>query len=155
MSTYKSVTVITSPYHVGLKDQRVGKGPQALLAGGLVDEMKSALPRDKVIEVVEIEPVDEVPTKIEGDIGRSVAVLRHISNAVRKAEEKNSFPLALVGNCMSVVGVNAGLNPVQEHQNQRWQESTHAKTVRFDSFDSSVPVPRRQDESIHCGVGYI
>ncbi|KAJ9610553.1 hypothetical protein H2200_005330 [Cladophialophora chaetospira] len=107
---YKSVTLIISPYHVGLKNIRVGQGPQTLLDAGLVKVIKNALPVGIDVHVKEIESVVSVPTKVEGDIGRSFAVLRNISSAVHQAAKEKSWPLVLGGNCMGVVGVYAGLN---------------------------------------------
>src|ERR1700754_1026362 len=99
MAPDSSITLIISPYHVGEKDHRVGRGPKAFLNAGIVERITEALPNVKV-EVVEIEDVRLVITEIEGDIGRSFAVLRHVSKAVRKAREKGSWPLVLSGDCM-------------------------------------------------------
>ena len=110
MAPYNSITIITSPYHAGEKDYRVGRGPKAFLEAGLLERITQEVPNVR-IDVVEIEEVKQVNTEIEGDIGRSFAVLRNISKAVRKATEARSWPLVLSGNCMDVVAVNAGLNP--------------------------------------------
>jgi len=114
MSRWKSITIIVSPYHVGVRNIRVGRGPQALLNAGLIQNIKQTLPKEFALNVEEISSVQTVPTEIEGDIGRSFAVLRYISEAVRKAVQEESWPLVLSGNCMDVVAVNAGLNQVVE-----------------------------------------
>ncbi len=109
MAPYNSIRIIISPYHVGEKEHRVGRGPRAFLDAGIIERITEAIP-DVKIDVVEIEEVKQVNTEIEGDIGRSFAVLRNVSKAVRKANEAGSWPLVLSGNCMGVVAVNAGLN---------------------------------------------
>jgi len=114
MGCYKSITIIVSPYHVGLKNTRVGRGPHALLDAGLIGDVKQILPEEFSVNVEEIGSVQTVLTEIEGDIGRAFAVFRYISRAVRKAVQEESWPLVLSGNCMDVVAVNAGLNPVAE-----------------------------------------
>lgn len=105
-----SVTIITAPYHVGIPSHRVGRGPNYLLKDcKLVDRLTTALGPDVPITVQEIYAVKEIPTQVEGDIGRSFAVLRNISAAVSEAVRRGSWPLVLGGNCMGVVGVSAGL----------------------------------------------
>lgn len=106
MMCLESITIIKSPYHVGIKNHRVGQGPQALLDAGLSEQIRACT--NLPIEIVEIDDVVEELTEIEGDIGRSFAVLRNVSKAVRQAVENHSWPLVLSGNCMGVVGVHAG-----------------------------------------------
>ncbi|KAJ5732268.1 arginase [Penicillium malachiteum] len=79
-----SITIIFSPYHVGIRDHRVG---------------------NVTVNFVKLDPVDE----FEGEIGRSFELLRRLSTAVTKAVEQNTFPLILSGNCMSSAGVACGL----------------------------------------------
>lgn len=117
MGVCRSVSIIVSPYHAGLKDHRVGRGPHAILDAGLVEKIKERLPEDVDLKVMEIDRVKWVPKEIEGDIGRSFAVLRLIAEAVRKAREGQSWPLVLSGNCMDIVGVSAGLNQVTKQAN--------------------------------------
>ena len=114
MGPPKSVTVILAPYHVGIKDHRVGRGPAAILDAGLIARIERALPSGIPVKVAEIQAVQETPTEVEGDIGRSFGVLRNVSDAVRRARNEGSWPLVLSGNCMNVVGVNAGLNDAEE-----------------------------------------
>ncbi|KAJ5082430.1 arginase [Penicillium argentinense] len=100
MST--SITIIFSPYHVGLRDHRVGNGPHRILSLGAVDELRKL---GIQVEISEIEPVDN----FEGEIGRSFEVMRRISLAVTAAVKKNSFPLILSGNCMASAAAACGL----------------------------------------------
>ncbi|KAJ5919944.1 arginase [Penicillium verhagenii] len=75
-----AITVIYSPYHVGIRDQRVGNGPN--------------------------HRVDE----FEGEIGRSFELLRRLSTAVTEAVDQNTFPLILSVNCIASAAVACGLN---------------------------------------------
>ncbi|RAL13280.1 arginase family protein [Aspergillus homomorphus CBS 101889] len=98
----KAIRIIFSPYHVGLRDHRVGNGPHRIRSTGLVQDLQSL---GVSIEFVEIEPVDDY----EGEIGRSFEVMRRISKAVSEAVAKKSFPLILSGNCMASAAVACGL----------------------------------------------
>lgn len=98
-----SITIIFSPYHVGLRDHRVGNGPHRIRSLGVVEELQKL---NIEVEIVEIAPVDD----FEGEIGRSFEVLRRISRAVTEAVAKNSFPLVLSGNCMASAAVSCGLD---------------------------------------------
>jgi len=98
----KSISLILSPYHVGIRDHRVGDGPNRILKHGLIRELESL---GISVDVHEIERVDD----FEGEIGRSFEVLRRTSTAVSAACKANAFPLILSGNCMSLVGIAAGL----------------------------------------------
>ncbi|PVH71476.1 Arginase/deacetylase [Cadophora sp. DSE1049] len=97
-----TVTIIFSPYHVGIKDHRVGDGPNRILEHGVIRELESL---NVKVQMKEIEPVDG----FEGEIGRSFEILRRISTAVTTARNSASFPLILSGNCMATAGVAAGV----------------------------------------------
>lgn len=98
----ESITIIFSPYHVGLRDHRVGDGPNRMRDLSLVEKLKAL---EITIHFEEIPPVDD----FEGEIGRSFEVLRRISDAVSRVKKANSFPLVLSGNCMATVAVACGL----------------------------------------------
>jgi len=100
MST--SITIIFSPYHVGLRDHRVGNGPHRILSLGIIKELESL---GVQINTTEIDPVDD----FEGEIGRSFEIMRRISKAVTTAVSNDSFPLILSGNCMASAAVACGL----------------------------------------------
>jgi arginase len=97
-----SITIIFSPYHVGLRDHRVGDGPNRIRALGLIPKLQNL---GVTVHMDEIPPVDD----FEGEIGRSFEVLRRTSLAVSKARASNSFPFILSGNCMASVGAACGL----------------------------------------------
>ncbi|OBT65808.1 hypothetical protein VE03_03330 [Pseudogymnoascus sp. 23342-1-I1] len=97
-----SITVIFSPYHVGIRDHRVGNGPNRIMSLGVVSQLESLGVPVKVVEILHVD-------QFEGEIGRSFEVLRRISTAVSTARASQSFPLILAGNCMSSAAVVAGL----------------------------------------------
>lgn len=98
----KSLTIIYSPYHVGIADHRVGRGPTRLLP--LLQKQLSSNGYAH-LEIDCIHPVDD----FEGEIGRSFELLRRHSTAVAKALRSGRFPVVLAGNCHTSVGIAAGL----------------------------------------------
>lgn len=103
MTAPRHITIIFSPYHVGIRDHRVGNGPQHLLDGGFVPALRNL---GYTVNIVEIERVDE----FEGEIGRSFEILRRTSQAVRIAVANGTFPLVLSGNCMATAAVACGMS---------------------------------------------
>lgn len=97
-----SITVISSPYHVGLRDHRVGDGPNRICQMGLVEQLEGLGVK---VAFRELPRVDD----FEGEIGRSFELLRRTSKAVKEARSSRSFPLVLSGNCMASAGVACGL----------------------------------------------
>ncbi|KAK0372458.1 hypothetical protein CLIM01_10166 [Colletotrichum limetticola] len=110
--SYTSVTIVVSPYHVGIPNHRVGTGPHRILSHGLADKLESLAP----IRFVNIGPVDD----FEGEIGRTFELLRRISTAVSEAVAAHSFPLVLSGNCYASTAVAAGLNASVPDLNLLW-----------------------------------
>ncbi|KAM5374663.1 hypothetical protein ACJZ2D_006441 [Fusarium nematophilum] len=102
MAPAKSITVISSPYHLGTRDLAVGGGPAALLRAGFVDALRS---QGVAVHELQLEPVDE----FEGEIGRLFELLRRTSKTVTDAIQNGSFPVVLAGNCSTTVGVQAGV----------------------------------------------
>ncbi|KAL4876557.1 arginase [Aspergillus karnatakaensis] len=98
----QDITIIFSPYHVGIRDHRVGNGPHRIQSAGVTQKIQSL---GVAVKLIEIAPVDEY----EGEIGRSFEILRRISRAVNDCVATNSFPLILAGNCMSSAAVACGL----------------------------------------------
>lgn len=104
MTHFTSLTIIRSPYHTGLRDHRVGDGPNRITSRGIADRLGKLGIK---IFTREIERVDT----FEGEIGRSFEILARTSLAVSEAIATSSFPLVLSGNCMASVGVACGLGP--------------------------------------------
>ncbi len=97
-----SVTLIFSPYHVGIRDHAVGAGPTRIKEAGIVDTLQDL---DIQIKQVDIPSVYD----FEGDIGRSFEVIRRTAKLVAQARRESSFPVLIAGNCSGSVGVFAGL----------------------------------------------
>jgi arginase len=110
--TLTSITVISSPYHVGLRSSpthrtRVSEGPDYLLkSAGLLTHLRAQT--NLLIHELEIPPVADDPS-FSGEIGRTFELIRRVSLAVTAARNGGSFPLVLAGNCCISVGVAAGL----------------------------------------------
>ncbi|KAF2629253.1 hypothetical protein BU25DRAFT_420131 [Macroventuria anomochaeta] len=86
-----SIAIVYSSYHVGLRDHRVGDGPNRIRKLGLIERLEELGAK---VYVDEIQPVDE----FEGEIGRSFEVLRRTAVAVSKARANISFPFILSNN---------------------------------------------------------
>ncbi|KAF4336367.1 arginase [Fusarium beomiforme] len=102
MSSAKSITVISSPYHLGIPNVAVGNGPTALLKAGFVEAIRK---QGVTVNQVELETVDN----FDGDIARLFELLRRTSKTVVEVVRKGSFPVVLAGNCSTTVGVQAGI----------------------------------------------
>ncbi|MCS7026732.1 MAG: arginase family protein [Bryobacteraceae bacterium] len=99
-------SILEVPYHMGLEDVAVGKGPTALLRAG-VDQLlaeKSMPP-----QVTHIRPRDLRNQGLE----LVIDINRMLRYAVKDAVEQESVPVALAGNCNAALGVLAGLDTTQ------------------------------------------
>lgn len=101
---YHSITLIYSPYHVGIPNISVARGPDFLKEEGILKHIQGF-----GIPVHEIR-IPALGAQFHGDIGRSFELFRRTSHLVRKAHEGKSFPIVLAGNCSASVGVAAGLS---------------------------------------------
>jgi arginase len=65
-----SITIVFSPYHVGLRDHpvKVGDGPNHIRALGVLEELEKL---GVTIHILELPSVDD----FEGEIGRSFELL--------------------------------------------------------------------------------
>ncbi|PQE15115.1 arginase protein [Rutstroemia sp. NJR-2017a BVV2] len=97
-----TITIITSPYHVGIPSHRVGAGPSKILSLSLLPQLHALGLRTQINEIPSVDDH-------EGEIGRSFELLRRISHGVSAAVQQGTFPLILAGNCMSSTGVACGL----------------------------------------------
>ena len=95
------IALIQVPYHLGREDVGMGAGPGRLEAGAVA--ALGASGHD--VEVVRIR-------RHEGEaneVGASFEVVRRVADAVAEAVQRNAFPLVVSGNCMSSIGVVAGI----------------------------------------------
>jgi arginase len=96
------VAVIQVPYHLGHEGVGMGAGPNALVTAGLAATLESD---GHEVDVVRVARRGEAAN----EIGASFEVLRAVAERVREAAAKGAFPLVLAGNCMTSIGVVAGL----------------------------------------------
>jgi arginase len=97
------VDIIAIPYDCGHARVRTGCGPDAFLAGGLVQRLES---RGHSVAV----QVLERSTLLGTEIGSAFDLNRQLAARVRAVTASGSFPLILTGNCISSVGALAGLD---------------------------------------------
>ncbi|KAK3115047.1 hypothetical protein LTR53_006005 [Teratosphaeriaceae sp. CCFEE 6253] len=165
---YGSITVILSPYHVGIPNQGVGAGPKRILTAGLVRSLQN---QNVAVHEAAIESVDD----FQGEIGRSFELMRRIADTVRSARREKSFPIVLAGNCFSSVGVSAGIDDIpNEDLGMIWHDAHDdyhtPDTLTSGYFDAmgvsmltgeswhtltaSIPgfVPLRKENITFCGV---
>ena len=114
--------LLVVPYDSGLRDFRMGLGPERLLETGLAAQLLAA-GHEVQTEIVEVK--SSVPP---GEIRSAFELSRLLSVRVRTISEQGGLPVVLAGNCGSAVGTLAGL-------------STHAPgLVWFDSHgDFNTP----------------
>ncbi len=99
-----NIRIIQSPYDTARRDVRMGCGPGAFLAQGLVTRL-GALGHE--VTTTTVDPKPNLPAEIE----TGFAVMRGVAAAVREAVEAGAFPLVLAGNCNTSVGTVSGLTP--------------------------------------------
>lgn len=107
----RSVSLIYSPYHVGVYNVGPGKGPNFLRSHGLAQAIKDL---GVTVHELDIGPVDE----FEGEIGKSFEILRRTSKMVTQEHNRGSFPIIIAGNCVASVGVAAGISAYQEFEEE-------------------------------------
>jgi arginase len=96
------VALIQVPYHLGHEGVGMGAGPDRLVDAGAVEELTSA---GHDVDVVRIGRRNGETN----EIGASFEVVRRVAETVAEATGRGAFPLVLSGNCMSSIGVVAGL----------------------------------------------
>ena len=98
-----SYTIIEVPFHLGLEDVAVGKGPSRLLAAG-VDQILAN--KGMPATVTHVRPRD---LRNEG-ADTIVDINRMLRHSVQEAVEQETLPVVIAGNCNSAIGTIAGLN---------------------------------------------
>ena len=95
--------LIVVPFDSGLRDTRMGRGPNRLLELGLSERLQ-ALGAD-----VAIHRVEPPPNTFPSEIRMAHELHRAVATAVSGALDRESFPLVLSGNCNVAVGAVAGM----------------------------------------------
>ena len=96
------IALVTAPYHLGHEGVSVGAGPDRLLDEGAVEALEEA---GHEVDVVRVVP----QAGSTNEIGASFEIVRRVSEAVSRAVEDGAFPIVLSGNCLSSIGIVAGL----------------------------------------------
>jgi len=96
------ISLVTAPYDLGDEGVNVGAGPDRLLDEGAVEALETA---GHEVDVVRVVPQAESTN----EIGASFEIVRRVSDAVSRAVEDGAYPIVLSGNCLSSVGIVAGL----------------------------------------------
>ena len=102
----RTVNVFAVPYDSGRREVRMGRGPGALLSGGLEGALR-APGREIGIDAI------EAAGSFQAENATAFELMRLVSDRVREAAGSGSFPLVLSGNCNASVGTVAGLGPEQ------------------------------------------
>lgn len=97
------VQLIEVPYDSGHWGTRMGRGPGALMAAGAEHRLRAAG------HAVEVERLS-CPAPFPTEIATAFRVGRALAERVRAASWHSRLPLVLAGNCISSVGVLAGLD---------------------------------------------
>ncbi|KAJ4301980.1 hypothetical protein N0V88_002111 [Collariella sp. IMI 366227] len=142
-----SLTLISSPYHVGLRahpihGSRVSEGPDYLISSGLISRLQTyGLP----IHQLEIPPV---ANDFEGEIGRTFELIRRVATAVVHCGMRDVNELEkdrVEGSDMGVVWGDAAkkvdfVGGLRRELDERFQGSDGASLVHLDvdAIDASL-----------------
>jgi arginase len=96
------ISLITAPYDLGHEDVAVGAGPDRLLAEGAAETLEEA---GHEVELVRVAP----QAASTNEVGATFEIVRRVSEAVSRAVDDDALPVVLSGNCLSSVGIVAGL----------------------------------------------
>jgi arginase len=96
------LSIILASYDSGLYHAGFGRGPDAIIAGGLVDEL--VLRGHDVV----VEDIGEIGDFQGREIATGFAVCRAVAGKVDQARDDERFPIVLTGNCLTAVGAVAG-----------------------------------------------
>lgn len=97
------IRLIVIPYDSAHRGARMGAGPERLIADGIVARLVEREHR------VTRSDVELAAGAWRAEIGGAFDIARALAREVRSARADGAFPLVLAGNCMSAVGVVAGL----------------------------------------------
>lgn len=99
----KKVHVISVPYDSGFRNSRMGRGPDAVLASGLIETLET-------VGATVCKRVAELPLNARlSEIDAALALQRTVAGYVRAAIDDDAFPLVLAGNCNTAVGTVAAM----------------------------------------------
>jgi arginase len=97
------IELLLVPYDSGRRGERMGAGPEALVAAGLPDALERAG------HAVRVTTLELPPGTWPAEIGSAFALARLVAARVEAARAAGAFPIVVAGNCMSALGVVAAL----------------------------------------------
>ena len=97
-----NVALLLVPYDSAQRGARMGAGPERLVEAGLAD----ALARRGNVTIATVEPRADA---WRAEVATAFELASAVADAVRDARAAGRFPLVLAGNCMTALGVVAGL----------------------------------------------
>ena len=96
---HSRISVLTVPYDSGVHGVRMGAGPGRLVASGVLRSLGS---RHTITEFA-------AAPGLRGEVASAFEIQRWLAAQVVASRGAGAFPLVLAGNCMSAVGIFAGL----------------------------------------------
>jgi arginase len=96
------VSIILAPYDSGHYHEGCGQGPDAIIAGGLVEALTMAG------HDVAVDDIGKVGDEQEREIATGFAVCKAVASKVGLARDGGGFPIVLAGNCLTAAGAVAG-----------------------------------------------
>ena len=96
------LSLILAPYDSGYRDSGCGQGPEAILSGGLVEELTL---NGHEVSVQDIGTVGPEPGR---EIATGFAVAGAVAGKTAEAVKAGRFPVVLAGNCLTTIGAVAG-----------------------------------------------
>jgi arginase len=97
------IRILLVPYDSGQRSVRMGAGPDHLRTAGLTEQLERAG------HTVSTHIVEPATTNWRAEVQTSFELMRAVAQQVRASKTEGSFPVILSGNCLSAVGVIAGL----------------------------------------------
>ena len=98
------VTIILASYDSGHYHGGCGQGPDAIIAGGLVDELALHGHEATVEDIEKVTEDDEQAREVSTGFAVCDAVAGHVAGAIGLGR----FPIVLAGNCLTTAGAVAG-----------------------------------------------
>jgi arginase len=96
------LSLILAPYDSGYRNAGCGQGPDAIVTGGLVEEL--TLHGHDVV----VEDIGEVGDEPGREIATGFAVSAAVAAKAKQAVAAGRFPIVLAGNCLTTIGAVAG-----------------------------------------------
>ncbi len=97
------IRLLLVPYDSGQRNVRMGAGPEYLRTAGLPEHLT------RQGHIVDAEVIEPPSMNWRAEVQTSFELMRAVAKQVSAARAAGRFPLILSGNCLSAVGVIAGL----------------------------------------------